>query len=1012
MRTGRLAPAMICLPVLLQAQTTTFDPAGFLSGFAVARLTGSGMQSVQAMTSDAAGNVYLAGATSSPDFPVKDAAQPMIGEGVLMRSADGGATWDKVPIPAATLLTVSPHPTDPQTLWGGAADGIYKSSDGGQTWQKAYAWTNPATDDQIYIAVDPAQPQRVYFYAVLDVYDLSNSPAQLFGASADGGESWKPLPAPSIPSYILTGAPALWVDPNGSGTLSLGSYLSRDQGNSWTAMSPLPPEATFGYIFTVPFPGQAGWIYAQGTGGGNLYLSKDWGNTWVKQAAPVSPGCSCPTVLEDLQFDPDLPGTFWAEDGSIIYTSGDAGATWSVVAAPFVATATPLAIVSRKCAGGALLEVMAGDEYGTTSAAVASHNFGANWGSPHLTNVVDLATGPGCAVYAVKTASSNAFVAKLSRSGEVVWSTFLGGSDLDVPVGIGLDAAGNVYIAGRTASQDFPVTLPRVGTDGTSNAFAAAFDTDGNLLYSVVIGGEARDTVTGFAVDGNGEAHLAGWTISNSFPTTAGAFAASPGQNDGFAVKVSPGGTILYSSYLPGFALFQSGVLPTLAVAVEAGGTALFGGPAGELARMSADGSSFTQAASEAGPIYAMVADAQGNLYVAGEVGTPSNVDECEPGANPAFLIKLQPDTLAESYQATIGNCQTRPFAIQVGAGGEATLSFWTFSSTLPLMNPVLQVSGCSPYGAPAMVRLSADGSRDLFASYLDTCPQAPAIAVTPDGSTYTSAQSYHYPPESGGVAILRIPAVAPAGPAITGAFNAFSGDLASAFPGMLLTITGENLATATTALGINDPNPLPMALGGVQVWFDGIPAQLLQVTPDFIICVVPQPPAGETFVSMEVAGQSGRAAGGSTSRARERPNRTEALPIALPVPTQNTPGLLTAAFPALPPAGVVEGTVRNVDGSLNSAQNPAAAGSMVTLYATGVGEGTMPLYLDPTQPVCFGFNCTETPPVFGDAQPAAGLIDAIYAVDFPIPAQAAAGMHVISTEAWPVTHGINIYVQ
>jgi uncharacterized protein (TIGR03437 family) len=1016
-------PAILCFAILVRAQTTTPDPAGLLNQFAIARFLGSGAQSIAAMTSDAAGNVYVAGSTSSTNFPVKNAAQPQIGEAVLMRSPDGGVTWQKVPIPTVSLVTITPHPSNPQTLFGGAADGIYESSDGGQAWRKVYAWTNPATDDQMYIAVDAANPQNVYFYAQFDVYDEFESMAQLFLASADGGESWIPLSAPSIGSYLLTGAPALWVDPNGSGTLALGSNLSRDHGNTWTAMSSLPPEATFGFIFTVAVPGHAGWIYAQGTGGGNLYLSKDWGNTWTMQPSPLAPSCTCPTVLEDLRFDPDLPGTFWADDlGGNLYTSGDAGATWSVVSAPSVAEGTPFALVSRKCSGGALVEITPGRNYGPMNGTItASHAFGANWLAQHLTNVVDVAAGPGCAVYAVKTPSTNAFVAKLSRFGEVLWSTFLGGSDLDTAAGVALDAQGNVYVAGSTASPDFPATSPRVGADGTSNAFAAEFDTNGNLLYSVAIGGESVDTVTGLAVNGNGEAHLAGWTVSNSFPTTPGAFAANPGQNNGFAVKLGHGGTIVYSSYLPGFAplTWEPVEGATVAVGVEASGTALFGGPAGQLVRMSADGSSFTAVSTEPGAIYAIVADSEGNVYVAGQQGGSQSLSTeellCDSGGgNPAFVVKLQPDTLNELYRASVGHCPTRPAALQISPDGEATLSFWTMSAP-PLVNPLLVAPPCAGYwGEPALARLSADGATTLFASYLDTCSQAPAIAITPDGSAYASVNS-SVASSGGGVAILRIPPAGP-GPAITGAYNAFSGALATAASGMLLTITGTNLAPDSVAAGIEDPNPLPRTLGGIQVLFDGTPAEILQVTPESIICVVPEMPSGETFLNMEVVRQARVPQREElAASATEQSSRVEGHPIALPV--QSNLGLMTAAFPALPPTGVAPGTVANADGSLNSAQSPAAPGSTVTLYATGVTQpGSIPLYWDPTPPVCFGapfaggFDCTYQQPAFGDARLAAGLIDGVYAVYFTVPSQAASGQHVISPQG--VTQEITIYVR
>ena len=96
LRIGRLEPAILCLVTRLQAQTPAPDPAGVLNRFAIARFRGSGTESIQALASDATGNLYVAGSTTSPDFPVKNAAQPLMGEGVLMRSNDGGVTWRKV----------------------------------------------------------------------------------------------------------------------------------------------------------------------------------------------------------------------------------------------------------------------------------------------------------------------------------------------------------------------------------------------------------------------------------------------------------------------------------------------------------------------------------------------------------------------------------------------------------------------------------------------------------------------------------------------------------------------------------------------------------------------------------------------------------------------------------------------------------------------------------------------------------------------------------------------------
>ena len=99
--------------VLLHAQTASSDPAGVLGQFAIARVAGSGSESIQAMTSDLDGNIYIAGTTSSPDFPVKNATQPAIGGGLLMRSTDRGQTWQNIGIPLVVPLEIAPHPSDP-----------------------------------------------------------------------------------------------------------------------------------------------------------------------------------------------------------------------------------------------------------------------------------------------------------------------------------------------------------------------------------------------------------------------------------------------------------------------------------------------------------------------------------------------------------------------------------------------------------------------------------------------------------------------------------------------------------------------------------------------------------------------------------------------------------------------------------------------------------------------------------------------------------------------------------
>ncbi len=181
---------ILALPLtLLHAQIDSSDPAGMLGRWAIARFVGSSSDSIQAMASDTAGNLYIAGMTSSVDLPMKNAMQPLIGEAPLMRSTDGGQTWQKiggVPVPA---FEIAPHPVDPRVLLLGGANGIYKSSDSGQTWRQVHSWKFNITTpigQVVNIAIDPANPSQAYAIS-------TNG----FLASANGGETWRERTVPA-----------------------------------------------------------------------------------------------------------------------------------------------------------------------------------------------------------------------------------------------------------------------------------------------------------------------------------------------------------------------------------------------------------------------------------------------------------------------------------------------------------------------------------------------------------------------------------------------------------------------------------------------------------------------------------------------------------------------------------------------------------------------------------------------------------------------------------------------
>jgi RHS repeat-associated protein len=106
------------------------------------------------------------------------------------------------------------------------------------------------------------------------------------------------------------------------------------------------------------------------------------------------------------------------------------------------------------------------------------------------------------------------------------YSSYLGGSGDDEGLAIAVDGAGNAYIAGKTLSSNFPVQNPFLGTiQGGTDVFVTKLSAAGNaLVYSTYIGGSSDEQGNGIAVDLAGNAFVVGTTASSNFPTTTGAY--------------------------------------------------------------------------------------------------------------------------------------------------------------------------------------------------------------------------------------------------------------------------------------------------------------------------------------------------------------------------------------------------------------------------------------------------------------------------------------------------------
>ena len=128
-------------------------------------------------------------------------------------------------------------------------------------------------------------------------------------------------------------------------------------------------------------------------------------------------------------------------------------------------------------------------------------------GPPAVGYVGGIAVGNGH-VYVAVLGTHDVYVTKLDPSGNVVYSTYFGGSADDNATAMAVDRAGNVYVTGSTASLDFPVTKGAFASQGAS--FLFRLNPDGSLGYSTYFA--PSTTSSAIAVDAAGSAYLAGST--------------------------------------------------------------------------------------------------------------------------------------------------------------------------------------------------------------------------------------------------------------------------------------------------------------------------------------------------------------------------------------------------------------------------------------------------------------------------------------------------------------------
>lgn len=249
----------------------------------------------------------------------------------------------------------------------------------------------------------------------------------------------------------------------------------------------------------------------------------------------------------------------------------------------------------------------------------------------------------------------DAFVARVNpnaqRAASLIYSTYLGGSDIEYGRGIAADAAGNAYVTGYTQSLDFPVTAGAFDTsaNGGIDVFVSKLNPAGSaLVYSTFLGGVANDIGNAIAVDASGNAYIAGHTESSDFPVTPNTAVSSTKNvsSDVFVSKLDPNGAgLLYSTFLGG---------------------------------------------SWADRAFALALGAQGQMYVTGHTGsadfptTPGAFDTTHNGVADVFVAKLiqvaeGPDLVINASsgpsQAVLGSTITGTLTVK-NQGTQGTVFF------------------------------------------------------------------------------------------------------------------------------------------------------------------------------------------------------------------------------------------------------------------------------------------------------------------------------------------------
>jgi photosystem II stability/assembly factor-like uncharacterized protein len=357
------------------------------------------------------------------------------------------------------------------------------------------------------------------------------------------------------------------------------------------------------------------------------------------------------------------------------------------------------------------------------------------------------------------------FVVKMNSTGTaLLYSVVLGGGLTDVGGGVAADASGNAYITGFTSSTNFPVTgsAPQATLQGPTNAFVTEINAAGSaLVYSTYLGGTGSDYGRAIAVDRYGNAYVTGAaseSAGTNFPVTN---ASSPAP--GFLTQVNPAGTaFVYSTFLSagigyGIAVdgggnaYIAGTTGTVSSPSPAQGYVLKvnnGGGAGY-------GPVLLGTAGQQTVAFGIALDQQNNAYVTG-MTNDANFPQITGGAaqttygggiTDGFAIKLSAaGSLPPVYGTYIGGLGSnilpeRGAGIGVDVDGYAYVSGTTQCINFPAVN---SIAGARNGGPAVLMKGTLSGSNSSWtpSTLAGSFDQVTALAYDASGNLYAGASA------------------------------------------------------------------------------------------------------------------------------------------------------------------------------------------------------------------------------------------------------------------------------